>query len=58
MILGLKDVTVYFPARVRTFRLSVTDNALVSQLVHNLSGLISILAHADMIVTYAEAFAS
>lgn len=36
MILCLNDVTVYFPARVRTFRLSVTDNALLFQLVHDL----------------------
>lgn len=27
---------LYFPARVRTFRLSVTDNALLSQWVHDL----------------------
>lgn len=31
MILYLNDVTVYFPKRVRTLGLSVTDNALFSQ---------------------------
>lgn len=31
MILCLNDVTVYFPARVSTFRLSGTGKALLSQ---------------------------